>query len=170
MKSPLETPAKTLYGQSGLHSCCPNRSTHQKSLGFGLLSKRKGDTQSPLVKEFSKLVVFKQGGSTWGLCSLQRFCKLCFCELWVVSIPMRNSTNSKCNGKRKQYFKDIGDSETLSWFSSPFSHASHPPLACRWHEFDYPSYSTTQWKTAAPMQKQISMKSETWQWFLRNSL
>lgn len=166
-KSSGNSRKKPLYGQSELHSSCPNGSTHQKSLGFGLLSRRKGDT---LVEEFSKLVVFKQGDSTWGLCSLQSFCKLCFCELWVVSIPMRNSTDSKCNGKCKQYFKDIGDSETLSWFSSPFSHAFHSTLACRWHEFDYPSYSTTQWKTAAPMQKQISMKSESWQRFLRNSL
>lgn len=128
MQSPLEAPAKSLYGQSGLHSSCPNRSTHQKSLGFELLSRRKGDTQSPLIEEFSKLVGFKQGNSTWGLCSLQSFCRLCFCELWVVSIPMRNSTDSKCNGKRKQYFKDIGDSETLPWFSSLLVMPFIPPL------------------------------------------
>lgn len=128
MQSPLEAPAKSLYGQSGLHSSCPNRSTHQKSLGSELLSRRKGDTQSSLIEEFSKLVGFKQGNSTWGLCSLQSFCRLCFCELWVVSIPMRNSTDSKCNGKRKQYFKDIGDSETLPWFSSLLVMLFIPPL------------------------------------------
>lgn len=42
---------------------------------------------------------------------------------------MRNYADSKCNGKCKQYFKDTGDSETLSWLSSPFSHAFQSTLA-----------------------------------------
>lgn len=138
--------------------------------GLGCWARGRVTPSPPWLKSFLNWWCSSKVAAPEGSALCKAFASSAFVSFELSVFPWETPQNSKCNGKRKQYFKDIGDSETLSWFSSPFSHASHPTLACRWHEFDYPSYSTTQWKTAAPMQKQISMKSETWQWFLRNSL
>lgn len=83
-------------------------------LGFVLLIVRKDDTQSSLVEAYSKLVIIRHDNGTTGLRSQHNFSWLYFCDPKIMRVPMRNYINSKCNSKCKQYFKDIGDSETLS--------------------------------------------------------
>lgn len=103
-------------------------------LGFVLLIMRKDDTQSSLVEAYSKLVIIRHDNGTTGLRSQHNFSWLYFCDPKIMRVPMRNYINSKCNSKCKQYFKDIGDSETLSWLSYSFSHAfqSTPCLLVTW--------------------------------------